>query len=189
MTLLPTPPSLPLIATAPSFSPNGLACSGSQSLPPLLPIPHHSKVSSSAFAFAYHTSALHEKIRDKIMKNNANYKASTDFHRRLKKFNVGDNVMIRLRPERFSLRAVKKLHAQSAGPFQIRKKINLNVCVVNLPPKFCINCTFNVEHFIPYRCTFYIHFNPFMDEPTRNLSSVNPHCLQFLLNYPIQQKT
>ena len=35
-------------------------------------IAHHSKVS----AFASHKRALHEKIRDKIMKNNADYKAS-----------------------------------------------------------------------------------------------------------------
>ena len=35
-------------------------------------------------------------------------------------------VMIQIRPERFSPRIVKKLHPDSAGPFQILKKLNDN---------------------------------------------------------------
>ena len=37
---------------------------------------HHSRVSHSASVLASHLRALHEKIREKIMKNNADYKAS-----------------------------------------------------------------------------------------------------------------
>lgn len=33
-----------------------------------------------------------------------------DLHRRHNKFNVGDDVMIRIRPEWYSLRTNKKLH-------------------------------------------------------------------------------
>ena len=57
------------------------------------------------------------------MKNNADYKPSVDLHRRLRTFNVGDYVTVRLRPERFPLGTVKKLHARTAGPFQILKKL------------------------------------------------------------------
>jgi len=42
---------------------------------------HHSRVSDSASEFASHMCALHEKIRDKIIKNNVNYKASADLQR------------------------------------------------------------------------------------------------------------
>jgi len=42
----------------------------------------HSRVSDSASAFASHIRALHEEIREKIIKNNADYKASADLHRR-----------------------------------------------------------------------------------------------------------
>jgi len=44
---------------------------------------------------------LREEIREKIMKNNVDYKASVDLHCRLMTFNVSDYVMIRMRPERF----------------------------------------------------------------------------------------
>ena len=71
------------------------------------------------------------------MKNNANYKASTDFHHWMRTFNVGDYVMLCLRHERFSPGNVKKLHAWNAWPFQIFKKINLTVYVVDLPSNFC----------------------------------------------------
>ena len=108
---------------------------------------HHSRVSDSASALASHIRALHEEIREKIMKNNADYKASADLHRRLT-FNVSDYVMVRMRPEWFPPKTVKKLHARSAGPFQILKKINSNAYVVDLPPDFSISCTFNVRFHI-----------------------------------------
>ena len=72
-------------------------------------------------------------------------KASADLLRRLRTFNVGNYVMVRMRPERLPPETLKKLHAQSAGPFKILKKINSNAYVVDLPPDFGISCTFNVE--------------------------------------------
>ena len=82
------------------------------------------------------------------MKHNANSKASTDFQRLVRSFNIGDYVMVRLIPERFPSGTVKKLHAQNVGPFQIIKKINSAVYVVDLPPEFCSSCTFNGDDLI-----------------------------------------
>ena len=62
---------------------------------------HHSRVSDSASAFAFHIRALHE-IGEKIIKNNADYKAFADLHSRLRTFNVGDYVMVCTRPKQFS---------------------------------------------------------------------------------------
>jgi len=50
-------------------------------------------VSDFASAFASHIHALHEEIREKIMKNNVDYRASAELHRRLRAFNIGDYVM------------------------------------------------------------------------------------------------
>ena len=80
-------------------------------------------------------------------------------------FNVGDYVMVCMRPERFPLGTVKKLHAQNTGPFKILKKINSNTYVVDLPPNFGISYTFNVEDLFPYRGTFDTPSDPFVDEP------------------------
>jgi len=115
------------------------------------------------------------------MKNNANYKDFTDFYRRMRTFNVGDYMMISLRPERFPPGTVKKLHVRSAWTFQIRKKINSIVYVVDLPPDFCSSCTFNVDDLIPYRGTLNTPFNSFMDEPTHELSSKSPSSPPFPL--------
>ena len=68
----------------------------------LVPMAHHySRVLDSASAFASHIRALHEEIREKIMKNNTDYKVSVDLHNRLRTFNVGDYVTVRLRLEWF----------------------------------------------------------------------------------------
>jgi len=95
------------------------------------------------------------------MKINADYKTSTDLHRILRTFNVSDYVMVRLRLERFPPKTVKKLHAQSIGPFQILKMINSNAYVVDVPPDFGISCTFNVENLVSYRGTFNTPSDPF----------------------------
>jgi len=42
----------------------------------LVPLAHHFRVSDSASVCTSHIRALHEEIREKIMKNNADYKAS-----------------------------------------------------------------------------------------------------------------
>ena len=39
---------------------------------------HHSKISDSAPAFVSHIRVLHEEMREKMMKDNADYKASAD---------------------------------------------------------------------------------------------------------------
>ena len=57
----------------------------------LIPMAHyHSRVLDSASAFASHIRALHEEIREKIMKNNDDYKAFADLHCTLRIFNVDD---------------------------------------------------------------------------------------------------
>jgi len=72
----------------------------------------------------------------KIQESNAQYKSYADLHRRHLEFNEGDYLLVRIRPERFSPRAVKKLTACSADLFKIFKKINLNAYVIYLLPDF-----------------------------------------------------
>ena len=47
-------------------------------------------------------------------------------------FNVGDHVIIWIRPERFQQGTVKKLNARSADPYKILKKINSNAYIIGL---------------------------------------------------------
>ena len=57
----------------------------------LIPMaPHHTRMSKSAASFVSHIHDLHKKISNQIQKNNANYKAYADLHRKAHEFNVGD---------------------------------------------------------------------------------------------------
>ena len=71
---------------------------------------YHSRILDYASAFASHIRSLYEYIRDKKMKNNADYKAYVDLHCKFRSFNVDDYVMVRLRSKRFPLGIMKKLH-------------------------------------------------------------------------------
>ena len=96
----------------------------------------HIGTSDSASSFASHVHDLHKKVMNKIAQSNASYKLGADVRKKLKIFNVGDYVIVRIRLEWFSPGTVKKLHAHSADPFQILKKLNDNTYIINLPQDF-----------------------------------------------------
>jgi hypothetical protein len=81
----------------------------------LLPMSLHARVYESAESFARRIQDLHIKITKQIQASNAQHKLQADLHRKYNEFNVGDYVMVRIRPERFPSRANRKLHARSAG--------------------------------------------------------------------------
>lgn len=87
----------------------------------LIPITSLHRPSASAESFAQHMHALHDEIKRRINLHNESYKMVADVHRRHVEFNIGDYVMVRIRPERFPPRTAKKLQARSAGPFKVVK--------------------------------------------------------------------
>ncbi|KAL5767989.1 hypothetical protein ACOSQ2_014772 [Xanthoceras sorbifolium] len=68
-------------------------------------------------------------------------------------FSVGDQVLIRLRPERFPPGSFTKLHARRAGPFPILKKLGPNAYLVDLPGSYTFSHIFNVEDLTAYKGT------------------------------------
>ena len=56
------------------------------------------------------------------MINNVDYKTSTDLHHRLGTFNVGDYVMVRMRPERFPPGTVKNYTHEAQDHSKSSKK-------------------------------------------------------------------
>ena len=55
--------------------------------------------------FVEHLKNIHEEVRQHITNMNAQYKAKADFKRRYREFQVGDEVMVHLRKERFPMGA------------------------------------------------------------------------------------
>ncbi|CAA7399126.1 unnamed protein product [Spirodela intermedia] len=101
---------------------------------PLDPVPldHHIRVFEDGVAFAQHVS------------QNALYKQAADMHCRPQIFQVGDHVMVRMRPEYYAPGSTTKLHACSAGPFRVLSRIGKNAYAVDIPPSWGISSTFNV---------------------------------------------
>ena len=82
----------------------------------LVPLPPHMCVSQPIENFAKHIHDLHAEIRRKISLSNAEYKLVVDVHHRSKEFNVGEYVMVRIRPKRIPKTFSKKKLYKSHGP-------------------------------------------------------------------------
>ena len=96
-------------------------------------------------------------------------------HKRMKEFIVGDSVMVKLKPERFSLRTMKKLHVRGAGPFKVLKRAGPNAYVLELPPEYDISSTFNISDMKEYKEPALIPSEPFEPCPIFE-SATLPEC-------------
>ena len=104
--------------------------------------------------FAKHIYDLHAEIRRKISLSNEEYKLIVDVHHRSKEFNVGEYVMVRIRPKRIPKTFSKKLYARVMGPYSIIHKLGSNAYLLDLPNDMNISHVFNVEDLLPYRGPF-----------------------------------
>ena len=64
----------------------------------LVPLPLHMSVSEPAKNFSKHIHDLHAKIRRNLSLSNEEYKLVANVHCRSKEFNIGEYVMVRIRP-------------------------------------------------------------------------------------------
>lgn len=131
----------------------------------LLPMSSHDRVSVSAIEFASHMHELHKEINKRIQASNLKYKPQVDLHRRDLDFDVGDYVMIRIKPKRYPSRTVKKLQARSAGPFKVLKKLGPNAYVIDIPSDYGISSTFNIADLIAFKGPAIIAYEPLMIHP------------------------
>eukprot|EP00268_Persea_americana_P067966 TRINITY_DN9411_c0_g1_i11.p1 TRINITY_DN9411_c0_g1~~TRINITY_DN9411_c0_g1_i11.p1 ORF type:complete len:213 (+),score=38.23 TRINITY_DN9411_c0_g1_i11:4333-4971(+) len=144
----------------------------------LIPMSSIHRPSESANAFIHHIHALHNEIRRGINKRNEYYKLFVDSHRWYIEFQVGDEVMVRVRPERFQRfpqGIAKKLQARSTAPFKILKRLGPNAYFLDLPSDMGISSTFNVEDLVPFRGSSTPSANPSPNaSPTRAPKDFDP---------------
>ena len=99
----------------------------------LLLMSFHAKVYGSTESFACRIQDLHIEITKQIQVSNAPYKLQVDLHRQHNEFNVGDYIMIQIRPKRFPSRTNQKLHARSVESFKVLQQVGPNAYVLDLP--------------------------------------------------------
>ena len=104
----------------------------------------------SAEQLTEHVQQLHQEVRQKLEDSNARYKAAANKHMREKIFKEGALVMVHLSNQRFPTGTYHKLHAKKIGPFPIKKRLNDNAYIVDLPAHYKISSTFNVMDIFEY---------------------------------------
>lgn len=100
--------------------------------------------------FARVINDLHEQVKSKLQDNSKRYKQKVDLKRWEVQFNVGDQVLARLRKERLPKGEYNKLKFKKIGPCKILRKFSTNAYELQLPPGIGISPIFNVVDLFPY---------------------------------------
>jgi len=68
----------------------------------------------------------------------------------LQEFAIRNEMMVRVRPERFPPGTLKKLHARRIGPCRVLKRFDSNAYELDIPCELGINKVFNIDDLTLY---------------------------------------
>ncbi|KAG9450049.1 hypothetical protein H6P81_010014 [Aristolochia fimbriata] len=125
---------------------------GRQPSLPIEVLPKQSKKSAPAHFMLKRWKETQDLARVYLHKAARRMKKAANQHRRPVAFEVGDQVMLRIRPEQFSMLKARKqgLIRQYEGPFRVLKKVGELAYKLQLPAAWKVHNVFHVSQLKPY---------------------------------------
>jgi hypothetical protein len=94
---------------------------------------------------------FHDQIKGQLQNRNQKYKTRVDQRRREVNCEVGDQVLVHQRKERFPKGKYNKLKMKKIGSCKILKNFVANDYEIELPTNIGISPIFNVAYMYPYK--------------------------------------
>ncbi|KAG7572494.1 Integrase catalytic core [Arabidopsis suecica] len=131
----------------------------------LIPLPVSERASLDGKEKADIVQQIHEQARTNIEEKTKQYVKQANKGRRKMVFDVGDQVWVHLRKERFPAERKSKLMPRIDGPFKVTRRINDNAYQLDLQGKYKVSSSFNVSDLVPFLADETdLRSNPFQEE-------------------------
>lgn len=108
------------------------------------------RLSEAALNFLRYMKDVHEEVKRCLSLSIEAYAIGANVWWKDRHFDIGEKVLIRLRPESFPPGSFTKLHAQGTRPFKVAKKLGPNAYVIDLPLDYNISPVFNIKDLTQY---------------------------------------